>query len=110
MEVETELAFAHYRQPHRERLRARVRTPEWQALLTIGGALQQWKAEVRTPPPVPVQQAKASGYLVERNAERVRELLREGVTDEGALLGPSATGKAPWREMTAFPLSFWDWT
>ena len=48
--------------------------------------MRQWKADVRVPPAAPAQQVRANEYLRERNAERVKKLLREGVTDEETLV------------------------
>lgn len=86
MEHETLPPFAGYRDSHRETLRERVRRPEWQAILTRRDALRQWKGNVRQPPPAPAQQARASQYLTERNAEPVKRLLRDGVRDETTLV------------------------
>jgi len=79
-------SFTPYQPAHRERLQALVRTPEWAQLLTRETALQQWKAEVRVPPTAPLQQIRANEYLRNRNAERVQQLLRAGVTDEKVLV------------------------
>jgi MoaA/NifB/PqqE/SkfB family radical SAM enzyme len=100
------LRFAHYQQPHKERLRTLVRTPEWQAMLARDNALQQWKEEVIMPPLVPVQQSKANEYLSKRNAHRVRELLREGVTDEGTLLGALGDWQTALAGDDRFPIVF----
>ncbi len=83
---ETVLPFAGYRQSQRERLQERLRRPEWQAILARGDAMRQWKADMKLPPSAPAQQARASQYLRERNAERAKKLLREGVRDERALV------------------------
>ena len=83
---ETTPSFAHYQPAHRERLRALADTREWQAFLTRESALRQWKADTRVPPAAPSQQVRANEYLRERNAERTRGLLRQGVTDEEVLV------------------------
>lgn len=80
------LPFAQYRQVHRERLRERAARPEWQAILARTDALERWKASVKTPPAAPGQQAKANQYLTERNDERVKRLIRDGVRDEKTLV------------------------
>ena len=106
MEQGTIPLFAHYQPAQRERLRALVQTPEWQALLARDAALRQWKADVKVPPAVPAQQARAYEYLRERNAERVKKLLREGVTDEGALVEALGDWKTALAGDDRFPLVF----
>ncbi|MCK5118657.1 MAG: hypothetical protein KAQ78_03685, partial [Candidatus Latescibacteria bacterium] len=106
MEQGTIPLFAHYQPAQRERLRALVQTPEWQALLARDAALRQWKADVKVPPAVPAQQARAYEYLKERNAERVKRLLREGVTDEEALVEALGDWKTALAGDDRFPLVF----
>ena len=79
-------SFTHYQPAHRERLRALAETQEWRGFLSRGAALRQWKADTRVPPAAPSQQVRANEYLRERNAERAKKLLRQGVTDEGELV------------------------
>ena len=79
-------SFTHYQPAHRDRLRALAETPEWRGFLSRAAALRQWKVDTRLPPAAPSQQVRANEYLRERNAERVKKLLRQGVTDEGKLV------------------------
>jgi len=102
----TVLPFADYRQPHKERLQTLVRAPEWQAILARGDALRQWKADARLPPAVPGQQARANEYLRERNGERVKKLLREGVTDEKVLLEALGNWETALAGDDRFPIVF----
>ena len=103
---ETTLPFAHYQQPHRERLQALVRTPQWQAILSRKDALAQWRADMKVPPRVPGQQAAANKYLRERNAERVKTLIRQGVRDETVLLDAAGDWEAALASDDRFPLVF----
>ena len=100
------LPFAHYQPAQRERLQALVRTAEWQAILARGEALRQWQADIKPPPPAPLQQAKANEYLTERNAERVKKLLREGVTDEKALVAALGNWETALAGDDHFPIVF----
>ncbi len=106
MECESVLPFTHYQQPQRERLQDLVRAPEWQAILARHHALRQWKADIRVPPAAPGQQVTANQYLAERNFQRVKKLLSEGVTDENRLV----EGLGNWRAALAgderFPIVF----
>ena len=79
-------SFTHYQPAHRDRLRALAQKSEWQGLLTRRDALRQWQVDTRVPPAAPSQQMGANEYLRERNAERAKKLLRQGVTDEGELV------------------------
>ena len=106
MEREKVLPFAHYQQPHRERLQALARTPEWQAILARHDALVQWRADMSMPPPLPVQQARANEYLRERNSERVKKLIREGVRDEEVLVGAAGDWEAALAGDDRFPVVF----
>jgi MoaA/NifB/PqqE/SkfB family radical SAM enzyme len=98
--------FRHYKPAQRERLQALAEMPQWAEILARRGVLEQWRAEVREPPAAPGQQTLASQYLQERNANHVKKLLREGETDEAALLGAfgdwgtALTGEDP------FPIAF----
>lgn len=106
MESESVLEFAHHQQPHRERLNELVRSPEWQAILARPDVLRRWKAETRAAPAAPAQQAKANQYLIERNSDRVKQLLAEGVTDEGALVAALSDWKAALAGDERFPIVF----
>ena len=106
MEPEKVLPFAHYQQPHRERLERIVRSPEWQAILARGDALRQWKADIRVPPSAPFQQTRASQYLLERNAERVKKLVQEGVTDENVLVEALGNWQTALEGDERFPIFF----
>jgi len=79
------LPFAGHQESQRKRLREHVRRPEWQEILGCRDAVRRWKASTKSPPQAPGQQARASQYLKDRNAERVKKLLRDGVRDEKAL-------------------------
>ncbi len=103
---ETVLAFDHHQQPHRERLGALVRGPEWQAILARGDALRQWRADMKAPPRAPAQQAAANRYLTERNGERVKKLLAEGVTDEAALVAALGDWRTALAGEKRFPIVF----
>ena len=106
MEREIVLPFAEHQQPHRERLQERVRRPEWQALLARGEALRQWKADMRAPPAAPAQQARANQYLTERNAKQVKKLIREGVTDQSALVEALGNWETALAGDDRFPIVF----
>jgi MoaA/NifB/PqqE/SkfB family radical SAM enzyme len=99
-------SFTRYSPTQRERLERLVRQPEWADLLARRAALEQWKADVRTPPPVPGQQAKANEYLRERNAGRVRALLDEGVTGDKTLLEAVGDWEAGLAGDDRFPVVF----
>jgi len=98
--------FSQYQPAQRERLGALVETPAWKSLLAREGALQQWKANVRVPAAAPAQQAATSQYLKERNAERVRGLLREGVRDEEVLLKALCNWETALAGDARFPIVF----
>jgi len=98
--------FAHYQPAHRERLCALLDTPEWSALRSREAALQQWKEEVISPPAAPSQQARANEYLRERNAERVKTLLRDGIRDEDVLLEAVGDWEAALAGDDHFPIVF----
>ena len=106
MERERMLPFAHYQEPHRKRLQALARAPEWQATLARNDGLAQWGADTRVPPPLPSQQSMATEYLRERNAERVKRLIREGVSDEKVLVDVAGDWEAALAGDSRFPLVF----
>jgi len=58
------------------------------------------------PPRAPGQQAQANQYLRERNAERVRTLLHEGVRDENVLLEALGNWETALRGDDHFPIVF----
>ena len=103
---ENPLAFALYQQTHRERLHAQASTPEWQALLARDDVMQQWRAEADNPPPAPVQQSMANEYLRKQNADRVKSLIREGVTDEDTLLEAAGNWETAIEGDQQFPIVF----
>jgi len=106
MAQERSLPFAHYQRAQRERLQARARASEWQAILARGDALRQWKADTKVPPPIPGQQASANEYLRQRNAERVKKLMRQGVTDEKRLVDAIGDWEAALAGDDRFPIVF----
>ncbi len=100
------LPFAHYQPTQRARLQALVRAPEWQAILARRDALREWKALMRIPPTAPSQLAKASQYLVQRNAERVKKLLREGIRDQNVLVEALGNWQTALEGDDHFPIVF----
>jgi MoaA/NifB/PqqE/SkfB family radical SAM enzyme len=100
------LPFIRFQPAQTERLQALAQTPEWTALLARRAALEEWKASVRAPPAAPSQLARANERLRQRNAERVRELLREGVTDEEVLLKALGDWEAALAGDDLFPIVF----
>ncbi len=99
-------SFANYRQEHREKLRALVDTPGWREVLARGAALRQWKADVRLPPRAPGQQAAAGQHLKSHNAEQVRKLLQQGVTDERVLMTALANWETALGDDDSLPILF----
>jgi hypothetical protein len=73
--------FEHYLPKHRERLTALLEQPDWQETLA-NVDLERVKAEALNPASPPSQLTGAAQYLLQRNSERVKQLLGEGVTDE----------------------------
>ena len=100
------LQFAQYRQPQRDRLLELADGADWRPILARQEALRQWRADTMTAPAAPGQLAAANRYLIERNGERARKLLSQGVTDQDALI--DALGD--WRTALAgddrFPITF----
>lgn len=97
--------FAQYQPPQRERLESLLQTPKWRdTLATID--VEQWKSATRTAPKSPSQLGGAARYLKERNAERVKSLIRSGVRDAktlGHALGYWGTALA---DDPTFPILF----
>jgi len=98
--------FGHYQENHRERLQELVEGAQWQTLLARKPALRQWKADVRAAPSAPAQQAAATQYLVARNAEHVKKLLREGVRDEKVLVEALGNWETALAGDDCFPIVF----
>ena len=98
--------FTHYQPTHRERLQSLSETREWQDLLSREAALSRWQAGVTAPPVAPAQQVKANEYLRERNADRVKRLIQEGVTDEGTLIEALGDWEAALSGDDHFPIVF----
>jgi len=78
------MLFAHYQPAQRERLKSLLQTPRWGDTLTAID-LERWKADTKTAPKAPSQLGGAARYLKERNAERVKSLIRSGVRDAKTL-------------------------
>jgi MoaA/NifB/PqqE/SkfB family radical SAM enzyme len=79
------MQFTRYQPAHQERLESLIQTRPWRELLAKPQALEQWRSAMRSPPAAPAQLRVAAQYLKERNAERVRALIRDGVRDERVL-------------------------
>ena len=106
MAPEINLPFAEYQPEHRARLQEHVRRPEWQAILARGDALRRWKADMAAAPASPGQQAVANEQLTRRNADRVKELIRQGVTDERTLVDALGNWETALAGDERFPIVF----
>jgi MoaA/NifB/PqqE/SkfB family radical SAM enzyme len=98
--------FEHYRSAQRERLTALAQSPAWRGLLSDTELVERTKAETRIPPAAPSQLAGASGYLKDRNRERVLSIIREGNSDEPLLMQALEDWKAAMAGGDPFPLLF----
>jgi MoaA/NifB/PqqE/SkfB family radical SAM enzyme len=97
--------FEHYLPKHRERLKALLEQPDWQETLA-NVDLERVKAEALNPPSPPSQLTGAAQYLLQRNSERVKQLLGEGVTDEEKLLDAFSDWETALSGDERFPILF----
>ena len=100
------LRFAHYLPAQRERLERLADSLEWQEPLAEPGSLARLRAECLPAPKAPAQLSGAANHLKERNGERVRALIRDGVTDEKALLAALGDWPAALADGDPFPILF----
>jgi MoaA/NifB/PqqE/SkfB family radical SAM enzyme len=100
------MLFQHYLPAQRERLQRLVQSQEWSTLLATPASLDRLRAERLLPPKAPAQLAGATSYLKERNGERVRALIRDGVTDEETLLGALGNWHTALSDDAPFPILF----
>ncbi len=100
------MLFDLFQPPHRERLQRASESPEWGQLLADSAALERARTARRTPPTAPGQLAGATQYLVERNGERVRALIRNGTKDPEALLATLADWRVALEGSDPFPILF----
>ncbi len=97
--------FEHYLPTHRERLNWLLHQREWQNVLASID-LDKIRSETLKPPSPPSQLTGAAQYLVQRNMERMRCILRDGVTDEGKLLEALSNWETALAGDENFPILF----
>jgi len=77
--------FDGYLPEHREALERLLSSGEWQEALSSNDAIGKLKNATIAPPKPPSQLNGAATHLIEKNTEKVRELIRSGETDENKL-------------------------